>query len=586
MALDGLYLSCLRGEIEKALLGLRVDKISQPSREEVFMGFHGKEGSHRLYLSAQVNAPRIQLTALRAENPPQPPMFCMLLRKHLAGGKLVGVRQPGAERVLHLDFECVNELGDTVKLTLAAEMMGKYSNIILIGSDGKVLDALRRVDLAMSAVRPILPGVPYALPQPPAGRRDLSKTLSAEMIALLQTDTRPLAAALAATTQGIAPVLCRELALRAAGDADTPCDRLDAAAWEKLAAGLVRVREIFDDYTAGQPLVLYENDLPIAFSPLPLLQYGMATGRVFDSFGAALDAFYGERDAAQRKKQRTAALSHLLHTDTARLKRKLAKQRQELAATQQRDTYRVYADLINANIHAIARGAESAALVNYYDPDCKTVTVPLDPALSAAGNAQRYYKLYRKAQTAGRVLAEQIAKGGAELAYLETVADALSRCDDAAAIAALHAELEAGGYVKTRRGAKRKMPTLAPKTFVTDDGFTVLVGRNNVQNDRLTKEARGDDIWLHTKNIPGSHVILVTSGETPPERSVLQAAMLAALHSGAATSGQVPVDFTQVRHVHKPAGAKPGFVIFEKNRTLFVTPDRALAERLQKGAEN
>ena len=585
MALDGLYLSCLRGEIEKALLGLRADKISQPSREELFMSFHGREGSYRLYLSAQVNAPRIQLTALRAENPPQPPMFCMLLRKHLAGGKLIAVRQQGAERALYLDFECVNELGDTVQLTLAAEMMGKYSNIILIGSDGKVLDALRRVDLAMSTVRPILPGVPYAPPLPPEGRHDLSKTPPADMIALLQTDTRPLAAALAATTQGIAPVLCRELALRAAGDADVPCDRLDAAAWDKLAAGLARVREIFDDYTAGQPLVLYEDGVPIAFSPLPLLQYGMAAGRVFDSFGAALDAFYGERDAAQRKKQRTAALAHLLHTDTARLKRKLTKQRQELAATGERDTYRTYADLINANIHAIARGAESAQLVNYYD-DCKMLTVPLDPALSAAGNAQRYYKLYRKAQTAGRVLAEQIEKGEAELAYLETVADALSRADDAAEIAALHAELEAGGYVKAQRGAKRKTPTLAPKIFVTDDGFTVLVGRNNVQNDRLTKDARGSDIWLHTKNIPGSHVILVTNGETPPERSVRQAAMLAALHSGAASSGQVPVDFTEVRHVHKPSGAKPGFVIFEKNRTLFVTPDKVLAERLQKNAGN
>ena len=585
MALDGLYLSCLRGEIEKALLGLRADKISQPSREELFMSFHGREGSYRLYLSAQVNAPRIQLTALRAENPPQPPMFCMLLRKHLAGGKLIAVRQQGAERALYLDFECVNELGDTVQLTLAAEMMGKYSNIILIGSDGKVLDALRRVDLAMSTVRPILPGVPYAPPLPPEGRHDLSKTPPADMIALLQTDTRPLAAALAATTQGIAPVLCRELALRAAGDADVPCDRLDAAAWDKLAAGLARVREIFDDYTAGQPLVLYEDGVPIAFSPLPLLQYGMAAGRVFDSFGAALDAFYGERDAAQRKKQRTAALAHLLHTDTARLKRKLTKQRQELAATGERDTYRTYADLINANIHAIARGAESAQLVNYYD-DCKMLTVPLDPALSAAGNAQRYYKLYRKAQTAGRVLAEQIEKGEAELAYLETVADALSRADDAAEIAALHAELEAGGYVKAQRGAKRKTPTLAPKIFVTDDGFTVLVGRNNVQNDRLTKDARGSDIWLHTKNIPGSHVILVTNGETPPEQSVRQAAMLAALHSGAASSGQVPVDFTEVRHVHKPSGAKPGFVIFEKNRTLFVTPDKVLAERLQKNAGN
>ena len=585
MALDGLYLSCLRGEIEKALLGLRADKISQPSREELFMSFHGREGSYRLYLSAQVNAPRIQLTALRAENPPQPPMFCMLLRKHLAGGKLIAVRQQGAERALYLDFECVNELGDTVQLTLAAEMMGKYSNIILIGSDGKVLDALRRVDLAMSTVRPILPGVPYAPPLPPEGRHDLSKTPPADMIALLQTDTRPLAAALAATTQGIAPVLCRELALRAAGDADVPCDRLDAAAWDKLAAGLARVREIFDDYTAGQPLVLYEDGVPIAFSPLPLLQYGMAAGRVFDSFGAALDAFYGERDAAQRKKQRTAALAHLLHTDTARLKRKLTKQRQELAATGERDTYRTYADLINSNIHAIARGAESAQLVNYYD-DCKMLTVPLDPALSAAGNAQRYYKLYRKAQTAGRVLAEQIEKGEAELAYLETVADALSRADDAAEIAALHAELEAGGYVKAQRGAKRKTPTLAPKIFVTDDGFTVLVGRNNVQNDRLTKDARGSDIWLHTKNIPGSHVILVTNGETPPEQSVRQAAMLAALHSGAASSGQVPVDFTEVRHVHKPSGAKPGFVIFEKNRTLFVTPDKVLAERLQKNAEN
>ena len=324
------------------------------------------------------------------------------------------------------------------------------------------------------------------------------------------------------------------------------------------------------------------------FSFIPITQYGLsAVGREMASFSALLDAFYAQKDGVERMKQRSHDLLRVLTNAYERTSRKLAHQRQELEQSENREERRIFGDLINANLYAIEKGAPFADLVNYYDPDCATLRVPLDPALSAAQNAQKYYKEYRKAQTAERILAEQIARGEEELRYIDTVFDALSRASTVREIGELRQELAAGGYLRLQKSRQKPPAPLGPMEFCSDDGFTILVGRNNVQNDRLTlKTARGGDIWFHTKNIPGSHVVVLTQGETPPDRTLEQAAILAAFHSRAAGSVQVPVDYTAVRHVRKPAGAKPGMVIYDANQTAYVTPDESLVERLGKHKED
>ncbi len=585
MALDGAYLACLRRELEAGLPQARLDKIHQPGREELLIALRWRGGGQKLYISAGADSPRIHFTDDIPENPAQPPMFCMLLRKRLTGGRLTAIRQEGLERALYLDFDCINELGDPVALTLAVEIMGRHSNIILIGPDGRIIDAIKRVDPAMSSVRPILPGLPYEVPPTAKGLYDLIHHTPADILqAVGQGKDLPLSKALAAVCQGLSPLSCREIAYRVTGEADPPVSGLSQTAWETLADQLTALQRAVTTGEGTVPyLVTRPDGMPLEFSFRPILQYGLeGRGQELPTFSKLLDAYYARRTAAQRMKTRAHDLLRALHSATERVRRKLANQRQELAASADRETWRLYGDLIQAQLHAIPVGASAVELVNYYDENCAPITVPLDPALSAAANAQRYYKDYRKAQTAERVLTERIAAGEQELAYLESVSDALSRATTVRELEELRLELEEQGYLKRQKGRQKPPPPLKPLTFCSDDGFTILVGRNNVENDRLTlRTAKGSDVWLHTKNIPGSHVIVVTEGQTPPDRTLEQAAILAATHSRAASSVQVPVDYALVRYVKKPAGAKPGMVIYTDNRTAYVDPDPALADRLR-----
>lgn len=574
MALDGAFLHCLRDELWQALQESRVDKIHQPSKEELVFAVRGRQGTEKLYFSARVNSPRVQLTGVSLENPATPPSFCMLLRKRLTGARLVGIRQPGLERILYFDFDAVNELGDPVRLTMAAELMGRHSNLILVDGSNRVVDAVKRIDLSTSSVRPILPGVPYSLPPADPTRLDALLCNVDELAARLLQSGLPTDRALQATVQGFSPLICREIACRAG-------ERPDSAA---LVAAITRVRESLQPGGPCVPYLLYRTDgSPLEFSFLPITQYGLeATGREAPSFSALLDDFYAEKDAVERMHRYAHDITRTLTTVTERLIRKLANQRRELAESGEREQKRLYAELIHANLSLIPKGASAAELMNYYDENCAMLTVPLDPALSAARNAQKYYKEYRKAKTAEAVLQQQIARGEAELEYLESVADALSRAADSRELEELRRELEQSGYLRAPRGKRRPTPPTKPLSFRTDDGFTVLVGRNNVQNDQLTTRiAKGSDWWFHTKNVPGSHTVILTEGVEPPETTLRQAAVLAATHSKAASSAQVPVDYTRIRYVKKPSGAKPGMVIYENNRTVYVTPDPALCDRLR-----
>ena len=586
MAFDGAFLRCIKEEMEALLRDARVDKIHQPSREELLLTLRQRSGSYKLYISSRAASPRIHFTDVTLENPASPPMFCMLLRKRITGGRLVGIRQPGLERALYLDLDCLDELGDVVRLTLAVEIMGRHSNVILVDGEGLVVDAIKRVDLEMSSVRPVLPGLRYEAPPAETGRLDISQCRPEDFLeALGKGGDAPLEQALLGISHGLSPLVCREVAHLALRGRTASVRELTPEERKRLVFFLGRLQETVLTGVRRVPYMLLKPDgTPLDYSFLPITQYGLsATGREMASFSALLDAFYAQKDAAERMKQRSHDILRVLTNVSERTSRKIQNQRRELEKSGRRDEKRIWADLINANLYQIEKGAAFADLVNYFDPDCGTMRVPLDPALSPAQNAQKYYKDYRKARTAETVLAEQIAAGERELQYIDTVFDALSRAESMRELSELREELAVGGYLRLQRGRQKPPPPTKPLAFRSDDGFTILVGRNNVQNDRLTtKMARGGDIWMHTKNIPGSHVLVVTEGRIPPERTLEQAAVLAATHSRAAGSAQVPVDYTEARHVKKPAGAKPGMVIYETNRTVYVTPDASLADRLRQ----
>ena len=582
MPLDAICLSAVVRETAAQAENTRIEKIQQPARDQVVLLLRG---GRRLLLCAGATQPRLHLTEQLRDNPSQPPMFCMLLRKRIAGGRLAAIRQPGLERALYFDLDCVDELGDIVRLTLAVEIMGRHSNIILI-ENGRVVDAIKRVDMEMSSVRPVLPGLPYSPPPAAAGRLDLSAVEPADFLAAMeQGPDYPLSKALLNTAHGLSPLICREVSHLAARGRDPLVSDWTKEERERLLFYLGRVKAAVETGENRKPYLLLRADgSPLDFSFMAVTQYGLeALGREMDSFSSLLDAFYAQRDAGERMKQRAHDILRILTNLSDRTARKLDRQREELTRSGDRETLRIYGDLINANLYAIPRGAASAELIDYFDPACGLKTVPLDPALTAAQNAQKYYKDYRKAQKAEQILQQQIAQGEEELQYFDTVFDALSRASTWRELGELREELAAGGYLRLQRGRQKPPAPLGPLRFLSDDGFSILVGRNNVQNDRLTlRTARGGDVWFHTKNIPGSHVLVVTEGQTPPPRTLEQAAVLAALHSKAAGSAQVPVDYTEARHVRKPAGAKPGMVIYDSNHTAYVRPDAALAARLRQ----
>ena len=581
MALDGIFLHFLKQEIEHEALGARVEKVSQPSKEELVLSLRNRTGAYKLLLSVRSNSPRVHFSKYAPDNPQTPPMLCMLLRKTLVGAVLTGLRQAGLDRVLFLDFDASNEIGDRVHPSLCIEIMARHSNIILLDENGTVIDAVKRIDAAKSSVREILPGVPYELPPAQDKVNLLQEDARAAYERVLAQGEARLSAALLHSLQGVSPIVCRELANRAAGE-DLLVSSLSLAQksilLQELEALLKRVR-------GGSPepeMVLDQEGKPVDFAFLPVGQYGsLMNVRAYPELSALLDDFYTERDRAERTKQRAQDLFRLLTNTMERITRRLNAQRAELAASEDREELRIRAELINAYQYTLEKGAPFYDVENYYDEN-RILRIPADPALTPARNAQKYYKEYRKAQTAQRVLTEQIAAGEQELQYIESVFDALSRSRSERELAEIREELAAGGYLKRRRSAKQKAPkALPPMEFCTDDGFSILVGRNNVQNDKLSlKMAAKNDLWLHTKNIPGSHVILVTGGQEPSGEALVQAAQLAAWFSRARESSSVPVDYTPVRMLRKPQGARPGKVIYDTYRTLSVRPSGELAQRL------
>ncbi len=581
MALDGITLHFIKEEISRTLLGSRIEKLHQPSREELVLVFRSKSGAHRLLLSARANAPKIHFTDFPPENPAKPPMLCMLLRKHLTSAMLTDVRQEGLERVLFLDFDATNEIGDRTRLTLAVEIMAQYSNIILINCEGIILDAVKRVDSEKSSLRQILPGMLYRLP-PKQDKPDLTeisaKSVVEKMLVFLEKSA---SSALLNSVQGISPIVCREVVFRALGE-DKRMSLLTDADEQALIAEIDKLKCFTGLKTAFPCTVLDAGGKPLDFSFLPITQYGdNAVIKPFESFSALLDSFYYERDRLERTKQNSSELQKLVSNLIQRTAKKLDLQRNELAQCADREQLRINAELITANLYSLKKGAPFYDVLNYYDGN-KPLRITANPALTPNENSQKYYKEYRKAKTAEQMLTELIVKGEDDLAYLETVADALTRAETTAQIAEIKAELVHTGFLKQKqKGASKAPKPLAPDSYRSDDGFLILVGRNNEMNDRLSlKTAAKTDLWFHTQKFPGSHVIIVTEGKPVPETTMQQAAMLAAYHSKARQSSGVPVDYTEVRNLKKPTGAKPGKVIYHVYNTVYVTPDRELVTRL------
>lgn len=578
MALDGVFLRHIKRELEEKLLGARVDKIYQPNRDELTVAFRTREAAYRVLFSARADSARVHFTAAQLENPKQPPMLCMLLRKRLSGAKLTAIVQPDLERVLHFEFDAINELGDHVTLTLTSEIMGRYSNIILTGEDGKIIDALKRVDAEMSSQRLVLPGVTYRLP-PPQEKRSVLEASSQEVTNALKAlpGDMELSKALLSVLQGVSPVVCREIAHRAGRGAELTVKTMDEEQYFRTGFFFQQVKEAAQNVTGTPHMAVSAQGKPLDFSFVDIRQYGIAAVvKETESFSKLLDDFYGERDHRERMRVREQDLLRLLSTHSERLSRKINHQRAELEQCAKREELRVAGDLISANLFQIEKGAPSVKLQNFYEESLPTVAIKLDPSLTPSQNAQKYYKEYRKAKTAEEKLNEQIDLANRELTYLDSVLDVLSRADTEQDLMEIRSELQEQGYLRAVREKKQKQPAVsAPMKFTTKDGFTVLVGRNNRQNDRLTmKLANNNDIWFHVKNIPGSHTVLVTDGKSPTPAAMEEAAALAALHSRAKDSAQVPVDYTQVRNVSKPQGAKPGMVIYVNYKTMFVTPQQ------------
>ena len=580
MALDGAFLRHIKQELEGQLLGSRVDKVYQPNREELLIAFRSREAACKVLFSARANSARVHFTTIPLENPKQPPMLCMLLRKKLLGAKVVAIRQPELERLLHFDFDSINELGDHVTLTLTMEVMGRYSNIILSDEEGKIIDALKRVDAEMSSQRLVLPGLTYRLPPPQSKLCPLS-TVSQQVVEALKALPRDmeLSKGYLAVLQGVSPIVCRELAYRVGRGRELTVKTMDEEQLFRAGFFYQQMRDTVEEVSGKPYMAVNLQGKPMDFSFLEIHQYGTAAVvKEAESFSQLLDDFYRERDKQERMRVREQDLLKLLSTHSERLSRKIGVQRGELEQCADRDGLRVAGDLISANMYQLEKGAQSADLANFYEEGTPLVHIKLDPALTPSQNAQKYYKEYRKAKTAEEKLTEQISLAEQELEYLETVLDALARAETERDLSEIRAELQEQGYLRKLRSKKEKPAAVsAPMKFTTSDGFTVLVGRNNRQNDKLTlKTANNNDIWFHTKNIPGSHTVLVTEGKSPTETAMTEAAQLAALHSRAKDSAQVPVDYTQIRNVSKPVGAKPGMVIYVNYKTIYVTPSQEI----------
>ena len=566
MAFDAFFLTAVLEEVRQKCTGARVDKIHQPSRDTLILHLRGRESREKLLFAANPTAPRLHLTAASPENPAEPPMFCMLLRKHLLGAKLAEISQPPMERAAVFTFDCTDEMGYPVQKRLVAELMGRTCNLYLLSPEGRILDCLRRIGLDETSRRPALPGLMYQDPEPV--KKENPAALDNYVNLLTQPGAALLSARLMDNLGGLSPLVCREAALFAAGSTDARVSALDVDdTAEKLALFFHEHLNHPKPYVYALP-----DGTPKQYAFCPLRQYG--SYREEASFGALLDSFYTLRDRKDAMRQKGQAVRKTVQNLCTRLTRKMAAQEKELEATYDRERLRQLGDILTANLHRITKGQTKITCEDFYDENMAPVEIALSPLLSPQQNAAKFYKDYTRMKNAEKELTHQLELGETELSYLKSVLEELNRAQTEAELEEIRQELQDQGYLRPEAGRKRpKQGKLAPMRFESTDGYPIYVGRNNRQNEELTyRLARKDDIWCHASKVHGSHVIISCGGATPPDNTITQAAQLAAYYSETGDGQNVAVDVTPVRQVKKIPGGKPGMVIYHTYKTVIANP--------------
>lgn len=579
MAFDGIFIAALVHELQEKLTGGRVDKIYQPENDTLILGLRSESNNHRLKLSASSSLPYISLTSTRPENPAQPPMFCMLLRKHLTGARLVEIRQIGLERIVDFVFDTRDELGNRVERILTAEIMGRHSNIIFYQADSLVvIDAVKRVSAAMSRVRQIYPGIHYQ--RPPGGKEDIRAVPENSLLEVQQA--MPLKKYLVDRYQGFSPALCQHLAYEADVETDQMLTELGMVSLKQMTSVLRLLRASLLENTIETRIVLNSAGSSLDFVAAPLIrmqQQGLVSAALPPT--DCVNALYERRDQRDRLEQKFSIMKKLVETRLDRLVNKYSHLEIELLQADDADRQKEFGDLLLSNLHLLNKGEHQAIVDNFFEEGAPPIVIPLDLRLTPVENAQRYFRKYNKLKNGQTEIQSQLKQTKDEIQYLESVLLLIDQSTDPYNLDVIKTELVDQGYLKRRSKKKEKPVKQSPLRFFSSEGFEILVGRNNIQNDALTlKLASNKDLWFHTKDIPGSHVVVRTQGKSVGEATLKEAASLAAWHSKARQSGQVPVDYTEIRFVSKPSGAKPGMVIYVQNKTLYVTPDSVLVETL------
>lgn len=583
MAMDSISVRALVVELNELLSGGRVDKIYQPERGEIIIGIRSGGVNYKLLLCANPSFPRVHITETKPENPASPPMFCMLLRKHLSAGKILRVYQHSFERVVKIDIESRDELGELSVKTLTAEIMGKHSNIILTNAEGKIIDSIYHVDITVSSIRQILPGLIYE--NPPSQGKTNPLAVSAKDFADNISSEGDAAGNIVKTYMGISPLSAREIVYRAFSSADVCVES------EEQKKDLGKEFEKFFDKVKNAefaPLIMFDKESRrlLDFAPADIFQYETMAKKVnFETMSEAVEKFYSGKATSSALKQKSADLTKLVSINLDRCRKKLQIENETISKAEKREKYRVYGDLLMANLYVVKKGDKSVTVDNFYDENGGQITIPLKEDLTAAENARRYYMRYNKEKTAYSETLKQREKNLSEIDYLESVAESVSKAETSDEIRQIREELSEQGYIRYRGDVKRKKEEKPnPMHFVSSDGYDIFVGKNNKQNDYVTlKLSRPTDIWLHTKSIHGSHVIIKTEDAMQvPDRTYEEAGMLAAYYSRGRNSATVPVDYTEIYNVKKPSGAKPGMVIYVNYSTMYVTPEAELVEKLEK----
>ncbi len=571
MAFDGITVACMAHELNKNLAGGRISKIAQPETDELLLTIKSQAGNFRLLLSASASLPLVYLTASNKPSPLTAPNFCMLLRKHISGGRIVSVTQPSLERVLRFEIEHLDEMGDLCRKYLVVEIMGKYSNIIFCSDQDQIIDSIKHVSAQISSVREVLPGRPYFIPETQEKEDPLTVSEGAFVSAVCSKSAK-LSKALYTSLTGISPVAAEEIVSRASLDSDRAANSYEP---EELIHLYRTFRRYLEPLTEGayEPSIYYDGKTPVEFSCLPLSIYDNCRREVYPTISEVLETYYAEKNALTRIRQKSTDLRRIVQTALERNVKKYDLQAKQLKDTEKREKYRVYGELINTYGYNVKPGSKSFQALNYYTGE--EITIPLDPQIPVQDNAKKYFDKYGKLKRTCEAVTTLLKETGDEIEHLKSIQTSLDIALQEEDLAQIREELVQSGYIHKRPSGNKKVKiTSRPFHYISSDGFDMYVGKNNLQNDELTFQfAKGGDWWFHAKGAPGSHVIVQTNGQELPDRTYEEAARLAAYYSSNRNAEKVEIDYIEKKHVKKPNGAKPGFVVYYTNYSMMIDSD-------------